>query len=309
MRTIRYLFIIVAAVMILVPSCTAVPNNPPIVISLEAEPKAIGTSKSCQIECIASDEDGDELSYKWSASEGGIDGSGAMITWTAPESEGLYNIGVVVTDSRGGEVTDYVTIPVKVNRPPIINNLVANADWVTPLSSCQVNCYAEDSDGDELSYEWIASGGDVSGSGAVVNWTAPEAVGLYDIQVVVTDGYGAGDTRSLTVSVASYSPLIIEDLIVTAEHIYLKEYFAGYKIGKGKSCVIECIVSGTSGELFYEWSCEDGEISGEGSIVTWTAPNTSGEFTVTVTVSDAADNMVTKSTFFTVVTCSKCTFG
>jgi len=309
MRMIGYLLIIVAATMMLVPSCKVMPNHPPVITSFKAEPRAVRLSASCQIECIASDEDGDELSYEWSASEGKIDGSGAMVTWTAPESEGLYNIAVIVTDSRGGEVTDYVTIPVKVNRPPIINSLIANTDWVTPLSSCQVNCYAEDSDGDELSYEWIASGGDVSGSGAVVNWTAPEAVGLYDIQVVVTDDYGAEDTRSVTVSVAYYSPLIIEDLIVTAEHKYLKEYFAGYKIGKEKSCVIECIVSDTSSELFYEWSCEDGQISGEGSVVSWTAPNTSGEFTVTVTVSDVAGNMVTKSTFFRVVSCSKCTFG
>jgi hypothetical protein len=134
-------------------------------------------------------------------------------------------------------------------------------------------------------------------------------VGTYTITVVVTDGYGAENTRSLTVSVASYSPPIIEALIATAEHKYLKEYFAGYKIGKEKSCVIECIVTDMSSELFYEWSCEDGEISGEGSMITWTAPNTSGEFTVAVTVSDAADNTVTKSTFFRVVSCSKCTFG
>jgi hypothetical protein len=310
MRILRYLFIIiVVAIMMLVPSCKAMPDHPPIIMSLRAEPEAVLLSESCQIECTASDEDGDELSYEWLASEGKIDGSGAMVTWTAPEAEGLYNIEVIVTDSRGGEVTDYVTIPVKVNRPPIINSLIANADWVAPSGSLQVKCEAEDPDGDEISYEWTASGGDVSGSGAIVNWTAPGAVGTYTIAVVVTDGYGAEDTLSLTVSVASYSPPIIEALVATAEHKYLKEYLAGYKIGKEKSCDIECIVSDTSSELFYEWTCDYGQISGEGSVVTWTAPNTSGDVTVTVTVSDAAGNMVSKSIVFRVVTCSTCTFG
>ncbi len=310
MRIIRYLFIIVVvAIMMLVPSCKAMPNHSPVITSLRAEPEAVLLSESCQIECTASDPDGDELSYEWLASEGKIDGSGAMVTWTAPESEGLYNIEVIVTDSRGGEVTDYVTIPVKVNRPPIINSLIANADWVAPSGSLQVKCEAEDSDGDEIGYEWTTSGGDISGSGAVVSWTAPGAVGTYTIAVVVTDSYGAEDTSSLTVSVVSYSPPIIEDLIVTAEHKYFKKESTKYLIGKEKSCDIECIVSDTSGELFYEWSCDDGQISGEGSMITWTAPNTSGDVTVTVTVSNAAGNMVSKSVVFQVVSCSSCTFG
>ena len=309
MKIVRFLFIIAAAIMMLAPSCKAMPNHPPVIASLKAEPEAVLLSASCQIECTASDEDGDELSYEWSASEGKIDGSGAMVIWTAPEAEGLYNIKVIVTDSRGGEVTDYITVPVKVNRPPIINSLIANADWVAPSGSLQVKCKAEDPDGNKISYEWTASGGEFSGSGAVVNWIAPGVAGMYDIQVVVTDSYGAKDTLSLTVSVASYSPPVIEDLVATAEHKYLKEYLSGYKIGKEKSCDIECTVSDTSGELFYEWTCDVGEISGEGSVVTWTAPNTSGDVTVTVTVSDVVGNMVSKSIVFRVVTCSSCTFG
>jgi len=308
MRIIRYLFIIVAAMMMLVPACKAMPNPPPIITSLKAEPEAILPSAICQIECIASDENGDELSYEWSASKGDINGNGASVTWTAPDSEGIYNVVVKVTDGRGGEVSDSITIPVRVNHPPTITGLIADADWVSPSSGLQVKCDAEDPDGDEISYEWTASGGDVSGSGALVNWTAPGAVGMYDIQVVVTDVYGAEDMLSLTVSVASYSPPIIEALVATAEHKYLKEYFSGYKIGKEKSCVIECIVSNTSSELLYEWSCDDGQISGEGSMITWTAPNTSGDVTVAVTVSNAAGDIVGRSIVFQVVRCSTCTF-
>jgi len=309
MKLKRCLLIMAAAITLLALSCTTIANNSPIVISLEAEPKAIRASESCQIECIASDEDGDELSYEWSASRGDINGHGASVIWTAPDSEGIYNVAVKVTDGRGGEASDSITIPVRVNHPPTITGLIADADWVSPSSSRQVKCDAEDPDGDEISYEWTASGGELSGSGALVNWTAPGAVGLYDIQVVVTDVYGAEDTRSLTVSVAPYSPPIIEDLIVTAEHKYLKKSYSAYKIGKAKNCQIECLASAPmGGELSYLWSATGGEISGEGSVGTWTAPDTSGDVTVTVTVSNAAGDIVGRSIVFQVVRCSTCTF-
>ena len=197
MRIIMYLCVIVAAIMLLALSCTTIGNHSPIVISLEAEPKVISASESCQIGCVASDPDGDELSYEWSASGGGINGHGASVTWTAPDSEGIYSVVVKVTDGRGGEVSDSITIPVRINRPPKITGLIADADWVSPSSSLQVKCDAEDPDGDEISYEWTASGGDVSGSGAVAIWSAPGAVGTYTVTVVVTDVYGAEATSSL----------------------------------------------------------------------------------------------------------------
>jgi len=126
---------------------------------------------------------------------------------------------------------------------------------------------------------------------------------------VVTDGHGEEDTRSVYLSAATGTPPTIEDLIVTAEHKYLKTTVYGYMVGKTKEYDIECIVSDTSGELVYEWSCDGGEISGEGSMITWTAPDTKGDVTVTVRVSDVADNMVSKSIILNVVSCSSCTFG
>jgi hypothetical protein len=310
MKIEKCVLIVAAAIMLLFPSCMLMPNHPPIITSLKAEPEAVLLSASCQIECIASDEDGDELSYEWLTSKSDIEGNGPTVTWNAPDSEGIYNVVVKVTDGNGGEAMDYVGITVRVNNPPIITSLIADVDWVTPSSSCRIECDAEDPDGDELGYEWSTNGGDISGTGPVVTWTAPEVVGLYHIQVVVTDGRGEKDTSSLTVSVALNTPPVIEDLIVTAEHKYFKKESERYLIGKETSCQIECLASAPGGgELSYGWSASGGELSGEGSTVTWTAPNTAGEITVTVTVSDTIDNMVTKSIVLKVVACSPCTFG
>ena len=138
---------------------------------------------------------GDELSYNWSADGGTIIGAGAVVTWTAPNSQGSYNLRVVVSNGHGGASTKRITITVRANNPPTINSLVANPDWITPSGSLQVTCNATDPDGDMLSYEWTTDGGKISGAGAAVNWAAPKGVGTYNITVVVDDGYGGEDTR------------------------------------------------------------------------------------------------------------------
>jgi hypothetical protein len=197
-----------------------------------------------------------------------------------------------------------------VNRQPIITSLEAEAEWTAPLGSLQVMCTASDPDGDELSYEWTTTEGDISGTGAVLIWTAPEEVGMYDITVVVTDSQGGEDTGSITLIASNGPPPTIENLIVTAkEPKYLKETTTGYKVGKSKEYYIECIASDTNGELVYEWSCDSGEISGEGPMIAWTAPDMSSDVTVTAKVVDSEANWVRNSIVFEVVSCSSCAFG
>ncbi len=191
---------------------------------------------------------------------------------------------------------------------PVITSLEAEAEWTAPLGSLRVTCNASSPDGDELSYDWSTTGGNITGTGPEVIWTAPEEVGMYDITVVVEDGQGRKDTESLVLIASNGPPPIIEDLIVTAEHKYLNETTTSYKVLKMMEYYIECIASSTSGELVYEWSCDDGEISGEGSLITWTAPNTEVEVDVTVTVEvfDDAGNWVRKNVAFEVMFCESC---
>jgi len=196
-----------------------------------------------------------------------------------------------------------------VNRQPVITSLEAEAEWTAPLGSIRVTCTASDFDDDELSYEWSTTGGNITGTGPEVIWTAPEEVGMYDITIVVDDGQGRNATESIELIASNGPPPIIEDLIVTAEHKYLKETATGYKVAKTYDYGIECIATNTSGELVYEWSCDGGEISGEGSMITWTAPDTDGDVTVTVKVFDDLGNWVRKSIVFEVVPCSSCVFG
>jgi hypothetical protein len=191
-----------------------------------------------------------------------------------------------------------------------ITSLEADAEWTAPLSSIEVTCNVSGSDGDGLSYEWSTTGGDVAGTGAIVDWIAPEEVGMYDVTVVVTDGEDGQDTASITLIASNGPPPVIQDLIVTADHKYLKESPDGYKVGKGHDYSIECVASSnTSGEMVYEWSCTNGLISGEGSIIAWSAPDTACDVTVTVKVFDGLGNWVSKGVLLEVVECTSCTFG
>ena len=293
-------------------------NQPPSITSLKAKQDVLSPLSSCLIECVASDPDGDELSYEWLTVNGDIDEEGAAVSWDAPEQEGIYNIMVKVTDNKGGEATGFVAITVKANNSPVINSLIASVNWVPPLGICNITCDAVDLDGDDLSYEWIAERGDISGTGPVVTCTAPDRVGLSNIIVVVSDGIGGEMTRSLMISVALKAPPIIERLVVTSEDAKtLKEYQWGYKILKKRSCEIECIVAGANDELVYEWSdgedtyiedchCGEGPFSGEGAAIKWTAPDEGGEVTITVIVYDNEGNMASSNVVFNVETCASC---
>ena len=301
--------IVVVAVLLASLFDTMLANHRPAITDLEA-PERVLPLGICQIMCTASDRDGDELSYNWSASGGNISGTGASVNWTAPDSEGFYDVTVMATDGRSVEVVKQVTIIVRANMSPSINSLVADAEWTLLSGTLQVACNATDPDGDELSYNWSATGGDISGAGASVNWTAPEEVGIYYVTVVVTDGHGSSATDSVHISAVTRQPPNIEALLVTAEHCYLKTYSWGYKVGREQKYQIKCTVTDVGIELLYDWSCEDGTISGEDSVITWTAPDEYLETTaVTVIVSDIAGNMASKNVILNVVNCSPCTFG
>jgi hypothetical protein len=110
-------------------------------------------------------------------------------------------------------------------------------------------------------------------------------------------------------------PLRIEALIVTKDrhgHCYLKTEAAGYKVGRAQKYDIECVVAENDHQVLFQWSCHDGQISEmseDGSMITWTAPSSSGHTAVTVTVSDATNRVVSANVSLNVVSCSVCTFG
>lgn len=282
-------------------------NHSPVIINLKTNQDIITPLGNCQISCIALDQDGDNLNYYWLAEAGKINGEGYKIIWTAPDKEGVYSIKTKLSDNEE-IVEETIDIIVRKNHPPVINGLFADVKWLKPLEDCHFICRSEDADNDELSYRWNTVNGRINGTGPIIVWTAPPRAGPQDITVIVSDKYGGSAAKLITIKVAENYPPVIEDFIITAsEPKYFKEYTDEYKILKGKSCQIECIVNDLNGDLEYTWSAERGELSGEGSLVTWVAPGVKGIVNITLIVTDIAGNMTEETIVFKVETCS-CVF-
>ena len=295
--------------------------NPPAITSLEARQELVAPLDSCLIECTAEDEDGDDLTYTWSADSGTINGHAGTVAWTAPDTEGLFKVTVEVSDGTDlPPVSATVTIRVKDNHYPVINSVSAAKAWVKPGTPCDISCDAEDIDGDSLSYSWEAGCGTVEASGSEVVWTAPEFEGDCTIRATVSDGYGGERTASTQVRVARLEPLVVTDMVVTAvdEPRYLRHYDESFKILKGKTCIIKCVVNNPERITSYEWS--DGgpvtvfPVGGERFTfdsspgeITWTAPMERAEYNITVVARDDDGHSASKSIVMKVETCT-CAF-
>lgn len=210
-------------VMLLVTSCTFVAPQPPApptpstppptpqpenrkpVINYMTSQQQVSPSASSRITCVASDADGDSLTYAWSTTSGTLVGTGDTVTWNSPEAPGTYNIAVTVTDGKGGDVKDSVTIAVvsKPNRSPTATLIVKEKNeppvTVTPATepirvkrwtTTEIECKAEDPDGDPLTYKWSATEGKIEGEGAKVQYIASTA-GDFAVMVTVSDPKGA----------------------------------------------------------------------------------------------------------------------
>jgi len=85
---------------------------------------------------------------------------------------------------------------------------------------------------------------------------------------------------------------------------------------------IRCVTAESNDYMLnYEWSATGGQIQGKGDVVAWTAPDTTGEYTITVVVSSNKGGKATSSVTILVtpepnrppivhsVTCQDCTNG
>ncbi len=87
-------------------------NHAPSITGLTADPAALLPAATTTLTCIASDQDGDAVQYKWEAREGTLSGIGNKVSWIAPGKSGNYSVFVVVSDGKGAETRQEIVIPV-----------------------------------------------------------------------------------------------------------------------------------------------------------------------------------------------------
>jgi hypothetical protein len=162
------------------------------------------------------------------------------------------------------------------NQPPVVSSLVAANTQLYPSGNTEVQCIAQDADGDQLDFKWACTGGSFSGAGPTVIWQAPGAYGTYTITVTVEDSKGGSMQASLPITVGANQPPIISSLAASQSGILF-----------GGSTTLTCIATDPDGDVVrYSWEVSEGNITGVGSKVTWVAPNKGGNYNITAIVSD-----------------------
>lgn len=181
----------------------------------------------------------------------------------------------------------------KINQVPTINSLIANPNTVVEGGSSTVTCTATDPDADTLTYTWSATGGTVTGTGSIITWIAPSAVGTYTITVTVADGNGGTASDDVVVTVISGNTPPVIASVVAADSV----------VPSLGTTTVTCTATDADGDtLTYSWSTDDGSISGSGASVTWQAPAGEDTYTVEVTVSDGQGGTDSGSTNIVVAT-------
>ena len=180
----------------------------PRIQSLAAEEDTVEFTKNTNVYLKVFDKDSDQFTYEWSSTSGSISGSGDMVVWNAPSVEGPADISVIVSDGNGN--SDSLSIKVyavgEINRAPEVVKIEASKNYVLPGESIDLNCIADDSNGDNLDYTWTANGGAFDNN-KVENpsWTAPAAEGSYTLSVKVTDTGGLADNATITILVKEFA--------------------------------------------------------------------------------------------------------
>jgi outer membrane protein OmpA-like peptidoglycan-associated protein len=177
------------------------PNHPP-TVALSANPTKViaGSNDPITLNAQAADPDNDTLTYKYTATGGTVEGTGAEARWNSTGVQpGKYTITTTVDDGRGGTATSStdVTVEEKPNTPPTAT-CAANPATITAGQRATITTSATDADNDKLTYSYKASGGNVSGTDATAQFDSTGlAPGNYTITCHVSDGRG-GETDSTT---------------------------------------------------------------------------------------------------------------
>jgi hypothetical protein len=162
------------------------------------------------------------------------------------------------------------------NQPPVISSMVAEKMQLYPSGNTEIQCIAQDADGDQLDFTWACTGGGFSGAGPIVIWKAPPNYGTYTITATVEDRKGGSAQASLTITVGANQSPQISSLVASQSGILY-----------GGSTTLTCIATDPDGDVVrYSWSASEGSITGVGNKVTWTAPNKGGNYNITVILSD-----------------------
>jgi len=104
-------------------------NYPPEIEKIEADSRILDPNETTTVYCTASDANGDDLTYSWSASQGVITGTGNSATYTAPADPSNDYIVCTVMDTDQATVTDSIVVLIRDPEQGQTGDLVAHYEF------------------------------------------------------------------------------------------------------------------------------------------------------------------------------------
>ncbi|HPK05159.1 MAG TPA: PKD domain-containing protein [Bacteroidales bacterium] len=165
-----FLFSFIALAVTVFHSCKKESNKIPVIASVSVNPASVNASGMVTVTVVASDSDGDELTYNYNVTGGAVSGTGPNVTWTAPSAEGAHSVNVTVSDGKGGSATGSAALTVL----PAVTQVTGIARFPAGVSgdlvNSKVSLYTSLNNWNlNVPVKHVA----VTGTGATVNFTIP----------------------------------------------------------------------------------------------------------------------------------------
>ncbi|WP_439546592.1 putative Ig domain-containing protein [Sandarakinorhabdus sp.] len=201
-------------------------NSPPTVTANQAVTTA--EDQAVTVTVVASDPDGDQLTYAASApTKGAIVSNGNSFVYTpGRDFNGSDSFTVTISDGRGGTATQIINITVTpVNDAPVVANPIADqsvpedtawsyvvpSNTFTDVDNATLTLSATSGDGTALP-AWLSFD---AATGAFSGTPPQDFNGTFDLRVTASDGeLSVADTFTLTVTPVNDAPVVANPIVV-----------------------------------------------------------------------------------------------
>src|SRR3989338_8137317 len=174
--------------------------------------KTVNEGQLLQFDILATDPDGDTLTYLSDNLPKGATLSGNKFSWTPDYTQsGAYDIRFVVLDGKGAlALQNVLTLVNNANRAPVITSSPITTAILNEKYTYAVQAIDLDNETLKFSLSTDASGILIGNSSGQINFT-PSSIGVFNVNISVTDGRDITN-QSYTLTVMQRMPLKITEV-------------------------------------------------------------------------------------------------